>query len=152
MGVTSWKKGIYDQLTTYDNANQESDYKIGEGEQQDFMDQLTKMISTQTQMSSNRASEAAAFNKASPSTQRATQRGIAYQGAQAGEQGAFDLQKFMATFNRQGTQMMQDNRFRQQGLDIAKQQADTNFWNQLMQILSPAAGGLGYSLGVKLAK
>ena len=125
------------------------DFQMTEEQQQDFFEQLVKMISTQQQLAANRAGELDAFNRASPATMRATQRGINYQGAMAAEQGGFDLNKWIMQYNREGTQIANQNWFMRQQLRLQKDAQDQNFWDQLLGLMSPAVQGYGYAMGSK---
>lgn len=67
---------------------------IGEGfdeNQEDYLDQLLRTISTIGQQQGNRASEFAAYNDLSEASEAAMQRGVDYQTLLAGKEGGVDL-------------------------------------------------------------
>lgn len=124
-----------------------SSVTLGEEDRQRMFDQLLRSIGTLNAQSLNRFQDTATAQGLPAATRLAQERGIAIGGAQAAEQGAFDIDQFIASTNIEGEkfllQLEEARRARKAAEEASK-------WQSLMQAFGGIGGGIGYALGGKL--
>ncbi len=136
--------------TITNNPLDPNTFTLDEGEQQNLFDELLRMVSTNTAQARNVSLEQSALSNASDANREASLRGVDYRGGMAVQAGTTDLQKYIAGFNREGTQQAFQNRMAFKQLQLQKDAQEGSLWQDLMGILGGAAGGLGAYAGFKL--
>ena len=127
-----------------------STFQIGEGEEQRLFNELLKMISTGTAQARNVSMEQSALSNASDAARAASLRGVDYRGGMAMEAGTTDLQKFIANYNRQGTQQAFQNKMAMKQFGLQKEALEGSLWQDLMGLLSGGVNMAGTYAGYKM--
>jgi len=141
---------LYDQQN---KAKYEGRYQIGPDQQQNFFDQLIKMLNTGARAQVNANKEFAAANKLSAGASGALNRNTNYNSLLAQTQGVNELQRYFSDVNIRG-KMAEDNMMLNEKQlmvqrDLAQNQQDDQFWNSLVLMLGEAAGGYAQGLAMK---
>lgn len=144
MGNVEGKEGPWEK------AQMGSTFQIDEEEKQRLFDELLKMVSTGTAQARNVSMEQSALSSSSDAARAASLRGVDYRGGMAMEAGTTDLQKFIANYNRQGTQQAFQNRMGIKQYNLQKDAMEGSLWQDLMGLLGGGVQGLGAYAGYKL--
>lgn len=135
---------------SYKSPGSAETFQIGEGEQQNLFDELLKMISTGTAQARNVSMEQSALSNASDAARQASLRGVDYRGGMAMEAGTTDLQKFIANYNRQGTQQAFQNKMAMKQFGLQQEALEGSLWQDLMGLLGGGVNMAGAYAGYKL--
>lgn len=125
-------------------TNRRDSVTLSEEDQQAMYDQLLKAIGSLQSQTLNRYQDTATANETPLATRLAGERGIALQGAQAAEQGAFDISKFAALTNIEGNKFLLNQDLQRQ---LTKMGIDAQKSTNLLGLIGAGAQGLGYLFG-----
>ena len=124
--------------------NRRDKVTLSDQDQQAMFDQLLRSIGSLQSQSLNRFQDTATANELPAATRLAGERGIAIGGAQAAEQGSFDISKLAALTNIEGNKFLMNQDLQreltQMGIDAQKS-------NALLSLIGAGAQGLGYLYG-----
>ena len=147
MGIKADRQKIIRDYQDKKKLTDPESFQIGADEQQSFWEQMMKIIGTNTSTARNVSMEQAALSSSSDASRAASLRGVDYRSGMALEKGGFDLMKWISEYNRQGTQQAFSNKMAWNQYQLQKDAMDTSFWQDLMGVLAPVAGGAGYAMG-----
>jgi len=138
--------GIQEILDRRKTARQKSldSVTLSQEDQQSMYDQLLKAIGSLQSQTLNRYQDTATANEVPLATRLAGERGIALQGAQTAEQGAFDISKLAALTNIEGNKFLLNQDLQRQ---LAQMGIDAQKSNNLLSLIGAGAQGLGYLFG-----
>lgn len=117
---------------------------LSEEDQQAMFDQLLRSIGSLQSQTLNRYQDTATANELPLATRLAGERGIAIGGAQAAEQGAFDISKLGALTNIEGNKFLMNQDLQR---ELTKLGIDAQKSNQLLSLIGAGAQGVGYLYG-----